>query len=61
MYYVDNEGAITFTSGACVTKFDLAGDIKLLFNQRLVKLFKLFKNTKVHFTVGNTNISEDII
>lgn len=60
MYYIDNEGAITFTSGACVTKFNLDKPIKLLFNQRLVKLFKLFKNNKVHFTLGHTNISNEL-
>lgn len=60
MYYVDEEGAITFTSGACVNKFTLQSPVKLLFNQRLVKLFKLFKNTKVHLIIGNTQLNDEI-
>ena len=43
MFYVDNEGCITFTSGACVNSFTLEQPIQLLLNQRTVKLFKLFK------------------
>jgi DNA polymerase III sliding clamp (beta) subunit (PCNA family) len=43
LYYVDELGAITFTNGACVNSFSLAQPIRVLFNNRLVKLFKLFK------------------
>ena len=46
MYYVDERGCLTFTSGACVNYFELEKPIKLLFNSRLVKLFKLFKGAK---------------
>lgn len=60
MYYMDEKGAITFTSGACVNKFDLPSKVKLLFNQRLVKLFKLFKGVKTHLVIGSTKISEEI-
>ena len=58
MYYVDENGAITFTSGACVNKFinPLNKPIKLLFNQRLVKLFKLFKDLTVVFKVGHSDL-----
>lgn len=58
MYYVDENGAITFTSGACVNKFinPLNKPIKLLFNQRLVKLFKLFKDLNVVFKVGHSDL-----
>lgn len=61
LYYVDEQGAITFTSGACVNSFMLAQPVKLLFNDRLVKLFKLFKSGDVKFTLGYDAISEDII
>lgn len=61
MYYVDDKGAITFTSGACVNKFTLEKPIKVLFNSRLVKLFKLFKSGNVKFTLGYDNISDNII
>lgn len=62
MYYVDDKGAITFTSGACVYDFTLDKPVKLLFNQKLVKLFKLFKgnDTVVHFTLGQDPAGEYI-
>ena len=42
LYYVDNHGALTFTDGACVNEFELEKEFKVLFNDRLVQLFKLF-------------------
>lgn len=61
LYYIDDKGCITFTSGACVNSFMLNQPIKILLNDRLVKLFKLFKGGDVSFTLGYDNISEDII
>lgn len=61
LYYVDENGSITFTSGACVTKFTLKEPVKLLFNTKLVKLFKLFKSSKVKFKLGQDALSDDII
>ena len=61
LYYVDELGAITFTSGACVNSFTLPKPIKVLFNGRLVKLFKLFKEGKVEFTLGYDALSDEII
>lgn len=61
LYYVDELGAITFTNGACVNSFSLAQPIKVLFNNRLVKLFKLFKDGEVKFSLGYDAISEEII
>ena len=61
LYYIDNEGAITFASGACVNNFTLPHPIKLLFNNRLVKLFKLFKDEDVKFTLGHDSINDSII
>ena len=60
MFYVDEQGCITFTSGACVNSFSLEKPIRLLLNQRTVKLFKLFKNQMVKFTLGEDAISETI-
>lgn len=61
-YYVDEHGAITFTSGACVNSFELEKPIKILLSDRVVKLFKLFKNsTSVHFVIGQDLIAEDMI
>ena len=61
LYYLDEQGCITFTSGACVNSFTLERPVKILLNNRLVKLFKLFKNENVKFTLGYDAISEDII
>lgn len=61
LYYVDNEGALTFTSGACVNKFTLPQPVKMLLNQRLVKLFKLFRSKDVKFILGHEPISDEII
>ena len=61
LYYVDENGCITFTSGACVNSFMLKHPIKILLNDRLVKLFKLFKGGEVKFSLGYDAISDDII
>lgn len=62
MYYVDENGCITFTgSGACVNNFTLEKPIKVLFNNRLVKLFKLFKDSMVDFSLGYDAISQEIV
>lgn len=60
LYYVDENGCITFTSGACVNTFKLASPVKLLFNSRLVKLFKLFKNESVHFKLAQEPLDENL-
>lgn len=52
LYYIDEQGCITFTTGACVNNFTLPEPIKVLINNRLVKLFKLFKKEMVTFTLG---------
>ena len=61
LYYIDQQGCITFTSGACVNKFNLEKPIKVLFNSRLVKLFKLFKLSMVKFSLGYDASSETLI
>lgn len=61
MYYLDEKGCITFTTGACVNNFTLTNPIKILLNDRLVKLFRLFKGDDVNFTLGYDAVSEDII
>lgn len=53
MYYIDNEGCITFTSSACVNKFKTDKPFKILINDTIVKLFKLFdKDTDVNVDIG---------
>lgn len=48
MYYIDERGCITFTTGACVNSFSLEKPVKILLSNKIVKLFKLFKGTTVH-------------
>lgn len=53
MYYVDDKGAITFTSGACINNFTLSQPVSLLLNGKLVKLFNLFaSDDSVNFEFG---------
>lgn len=61
LYYIDQKGAITFTTGACVNSFNLEQDVRILLNNRLVKLFKLFKEGTVRFTLGYDQVSDDVI
>lgn len=62
-FYVDEKGAITFTTGACVNSFELAEPVKILLNKRLVKLFKLFQDCSVHFKLAYDAVegSNDIV
>lgn len=59
LYYMDKDGAVTFTTGACVNKFDVEMTSKLLLSDKLVKLFKLFRDTKVKMTVGRNKIGDN--
>ena len=61
MFYLDQEGCITFTTGACVNSFLLEKPVKVLLNSRLVKLFKLFKGGVVKSNLGYDAISDTII
>ena len=57
LYYIDNEGAITFTSGACVNVFKLPKPVKILLSQKVVGLFKLFDECDVTFNLGQDQIA----
>lgn len=61
LYYMDERGAITFTTGACVNSFSLEKPVKVLLNDRLVKLFKLFKDGPVTFTLGYDTLADGVI
>ena len=61
MYYIDEKGAITFYTGACVNRFNLEKPVKILLNSNLVKLFTLFKDTSVKFSLGYDPLSDTII
>ena len=57
LYYIDNEGAITFTSGACVNTFQLEKPVKILLSQKVVGLFKLFDDEIVNFSLGQDPVA----
>lgn len=61
LYYMDEQGCITFTSGACVNNFTLSQPVKILFSQRIVKLFKLFDSEEITFSIGYDEISSNLI
>ena len=52
LYYIDEEGAITFTSGACINKFTLPKKIRFVITEKIVKLFSLFDSEVVKFKFG---------
>ena len=56
MFYIDEQGAITYASGACVTSFTLNQPVKLLLTEKLVKLFKLFTSDSVSLKVGFSQV-----
>lgn len=57
LYYIDNEGAITFTTGACVNVFKLEKPIKILLSQKIVNLFKLFDTGDIKFSIGQDPVA----
>ena len=61
LYYVDSDGAITFTTGACVNTFDTGLTSKILLSDKLVKLMKLFKDGDVDVTIGRNCLGNDIL
>jgi hypothetical protein len=56
LYYIDEAGCFTFTNGACLNAFSLEKPVKLLLNDRIVRLFKLFKDD-VQFSLGQDPLS----
>ena len=61
MFYVDELGAITFANGACINSFNLTNPVKLLLNEKTIKLFKLFTDADVLLSIGFTNIGGGIV
>ena len=60
-YYVDEKGCITFTTGACVNKFNLDQPVRMLLNSKLINLLKLFDDESINFTLGYDSLSNNII
>ena len=53
LYYIDNKGAITYTTGATLYNFELESPFELLLTSKIVKLFKMFKGLDVEVTIGH--------
>lgn len=51
-YYVDEQGCFTASFGACVNQFTLPQKVVMTLSDKVVKLFKLFKDGEVKFTLG---------
>ena len=60
LYYIDETGCFTFTTGSCLNSFTLEKPVKLLLNDRIVKLFKLFKDD-VAFSMGQDPVGNGAI
>lgn len=60
LYYLTDEGCFTFTTGACLNTFKLDKPVKILLNDRIVKLFKLFKED-VQFSLGFDSLRDGTI
>ena len=60
LYYITEEGCFTFTDSATLNSFELEKPIKLLLNERIVKLFKLFKED-VNFSYGYDQLPNGIV
>ncbi len=53
LFYIDQDGCITWTeTSVCVNDFNLSQPIKVFLNEKVVKLFKLFKTGEVNFILG---------
>lgn len=57
LYYLDQEGCITRTTSVCVNNFKLEKPFTVLLDNKLVKLFKLFKGVDVAFKLGYTELN----
>ena len=61
LYYIDEKGCMTYSNTACINTFNLTNSVKFLLNDKIVKLFKLFKDSDtVHFELGSDPISETL-
>lgn len=62
LYYIDQEGCITFTQGACVNDFLLEAPLQILIGEKVVKLFKLFEpDTPITLSVGPYPVQDGVI
>ena len=60
LLYIDDLGCITYNSGACVNSFSLEKPIRLIINEKIVKLFNLLKDDNIKFEMGFDSISNNL-
>ena len=60
LYYIDENGCFTFTTGACLNSFTLEKPVKMLLTDEIVKLFKLF-DEDVLFSLGYDQLPNSIV
>lgn len=61
LYFIDENGCFTFTTGACLNAFHLDKPIKILLNDRIVKLFKLFKTDVIFALAKDSDTTGNIV
>lgn len=61
LFYIDQQGCITFTNGACVNNFMLPEPVRFLVGAKIVKLFRLFKGNTTKFTIGYDPAANNLI
>ena len=61
LFYIDENGCITYNTGACINSFTLPKPLRLVLNEKVVRLFKLFKSDKVNFKMGFDQVSDNLI
>ena len=61
LYYIDDKGAITYQNCACINNFVLEKPIKILLDNKLVKLFKLFESDSVYFELGYDALTDNVV
>ena len=58
MFYIDKNGCITFSTGACVTDyFRVDEDFKILVTSNIVNKFRLFSQDVINWKIGTTDIN----
>ena len=59
LYYLTEEGCFSFSTGACLNNFALPQPVKVLLDDRIVKLFRLFNET-VQFSFGYDAVDSSV-
>ena len=61
LYYIDENGSITYTTGATVYNFLLDKPISLLLTGKIVKMFKIFKGISAVVRVGHQTVDDQTL